>query len=275
MVTVKLSTRILNWLFPSKLPPVPRTDTVLSGFYASDANQPAEVADFTDIHWESMLFGEALTSIANAARPTVIDLSPYLYDGVSKNHTLAPDAEQRLLAFRRRLELAGLMRYIWAIYPMDEPDLNVPNPDHAKEASIIARRVFPGVMMAVIFSDIGAMERYNYLDYDLVGFDQYGPGAGIFDVTIFPLPPMSDYDRFARKILPHQRIIIVPPGFDPHRQDPTPFYAMAAKDGRILIVLAFLWYDLKEDGKVSLGIRSNGMADAYRAAYLSKQQISG
>ena len=263
----KLIQRILRTIWPP-LDPIQRAAPFMTGFYGSDRLQPAEVADFTTLHWESFFFGEpsGIDSILEAKKPTVIDLR-CMWGSLDGKFFLLPEAETNLRMLFVRLAAAGALQYVWALYPIDEPNTTVAIRLDIRLANIICRTVaseFPelaGVKLAVIFS--GFDDTPCIEDYDLVGGDAYSRREKIFDVSIMPWPPKSDYDRLVSRLRPDQQAIIVPGGGDPWRQDPAAFFAKASQDGRIALVLAFLWIDRSDSGPTHAGIRNNGMAEHY------------
>jgi hypothetical protein len=239
----------------------PRSSVLLTGFFGSDCTQVQETMAFTNMHWESFFIGEqcGLDNIAAAKKPTVIDVSMYLFDGVVGSHTLKPDAEASLQSFHDRLGYSN--QYIAYVYTMDEPDIQGISDADLMNANRIARKVF-NKPLAVIFAGITRLTRIE--DYDLVGFDEYEEGAKIFEVSLTPWPPMSDYDRLIKRLRPDQKVMLVGGGGDPWKQDPTAFYAKANSDGRVEMIVNFLWINRYEsDMSVVQGIRNNGMAKTY------------
>jgi hypothetical protein len=239
----------------------------LIGFYGARYTQVAETAGFTNFLWESLWFGEdeALATIGAAKKPTVLDVSNYLFVGSGTRHTLAPNAESKLLALRDRLVAKNLMPYVQYLYTIDEPDLSVATDADLAGANQIARKVFPSAKLVVIYAGITRLSRIA--DYDLVGFDDYDQGDNIFNRTFFPFPPQSDYQRLLDRMSPGQKVILVPGGGDPWRQDPAAFFSKAASDTRVGMIASFLWIDTTNpDGSILPGIRNNGMARTYCAA---------
>ena len=170
----------------------------------------------------------------------------------------APDAERALREFFTTLRGANLLTNITALYPLDEPDLHSIPADVISARNALLRRVmaeFPELRttkLAVIYT---SRPKWPGIDsYDWVGFDDYGAGSQIFTNGL--------YSELKDRLRPDQRVLLVPGGADPWRQDPEPFIAKALEDPQVIGVVPFIWYDFA-DREVGRGIRSNGLAGAY------------
>lgn len=156
-----------------------------------------------------------------------------------------PDAIPRLLAFRTQLQALGLDDMVRVLYPVDEPELYGLTDATLGPLLAAIKQAWPEPLLAVIYGDTQSYPGRAW--YDLLGKDKYGDGAGVLN----QLPPIAG----------GQRHIIVPGGANPWRNDPQPFLDYAKQHADVYAICAFEWFD-RSDGA---GIRSNGMADKYRA----------
>jgi hypothetical protein len=108
------------------------------------------------------------------------------------------------------------------------------------------------VPLAVIYSERGS--RPGISSYDWVGIDAYAMGSKILG---------KPYAKLRKLLTSKQRLLLVPGGADPWREDPAPYFKRAASDPKLVGVVAFLWFD-NAAPDVGLGIRSNGLAAKYR-----------
>jgi hypothetical protein len=147
-----------------------------------------------------------------------------------------------LVAFKARIEALGLGPMVVALYPVDEPELHGITSASLTAALADIRVAWPGPKLAVIYGDHGS---YPALDaYDWIGKDDYGRGIPVIGVR------------------PDQRVIVVPGGTDPWRDDPESFYAYATANTNVVAIIAFVWFD-HFGGTANRGIRSNGLSSAY------------
>ncbi len=238
-----------------------RTD-LYYGYYGSDRTSVAETLGHVNLLWESGFLGEdqAVANIDAARLPTVLDLTAYVYAGTGNDHYAHPDREIRLRTYFARLHWAGLLQYVVALYPIDEPDGTVRGSADITAVNVSVRAVaaefaeLANVKLAVIYA--GAERFTNIKEFDWVGFDHYSEKSGIF--------ANGEYQALLKAMQPGQRAIIVPPGYQ--GQDPTPFFNKAQTDNIIIAMIPFLWIDINGGN----GIRSN----ADRLAYcLAGEQI--
>jgi hypothetical protein len=108
-----------------------------------------------------------------------------------------------------------------------------------------------GVNLAVIYGDRGMP---GIGSYDWVGFDKYDEHEAIFCD--------GRYDDLKAELRADQRIILVPGGASPWKQDPAPFYNKAVSDTQVLAIVPFIWQDNAAPG-VGAGIRSNSTKPRY------------
>lgn len=153
-----------------------------------------------------------------------------------------------LMAFRQRLDAAGLLPMVIGLYPLDEPDVSGLSDALVTQAVNETRAAWPGPKIGVIYGTHGTP---GIGAYDWVGMDDYGAGAGVLQ----RLP----------SIRADQRWIVVPGGADPWKQDPAPFVDFANSHPQVAVFMPFCWFD-GYGGTPNAGIRSNGMALRYAAA---------
>lgn len=164
-----------------------------------------------------------------------------------------PDAGHELIITLEKLSKLDLLKYVKYLYVQDEPNLgNAPNIRAVK--SLVKQFEFDPKYV-VIYSG----QNSNYIDieeYDFVGVDDYYAKEGVLNTKVLDL---------RKRLNDRQKLVLVPGGCSPYRQDPTPFYKRAMEDDKIGMVCAFTWFDPQvPDRDFSAGIRSNGMADFYR-----------
>ena len=237
---------------------------LLFGYYSCHHGQASEVADHVNLHFESQFEGQdkAIENIHSMARVTILDLSAQMFTrtGDKGPFTLRDDALVHVVAFLRRLSDVGALKYVRYLYPIDEPNNTVQ--DEATLRKTIAL-VFEaasqfielrGVRLAVIYA---ADKPFICQDaFALVGFDDYDMKSHVL---------VGDkYKQLKASLGVGQQIMIVPGGA--YGQDPTPFINFANANAEVGAVVPFLWFDDQTGSVGSLGIRSNGMKDAYIAA---------
>ncbi len=224
------------------------------GYYGG--GNAIEALSHTNMLFESGLNGDEpqARNIEAAKLPTILDIGAQVYQGaLNTDRTVNVNAESLLRArfdeFRRR----DILKYIVALYPIDEPDLNVYRADVIRQANAVTRKIaaeYPelaNVKLAVIYSN--ADKLFAVETFDWVGFDRYDGLSGILT--------NGEYARMMSKLRPDQRTIIVPGGA--YGQDPIPFLNFAETHPEVIAIVPFIWSDF-DDKK---GIRSNGMAKAY------------
>jgi hypothetical protein len=145
------------------------------------------------------------------------------------------------------LQASGALSSVVALYPQDEPDQAGLTADQVGALCAQVRAVaseYPelaGVALAAIYGPGSAgIEHWNW-----VGRDNYGTG---------PIVPIRQ---------PRQRVMLVPGGADPWRENPAAFLDVANRTPAVVAIVPFLWR--WPDGRPG-GIATNGMAAAYRAA---------
>ncbi len=225
------------------------------GYYITSPTQVEETRGHFNLLWVGGPFGDeaAIANMKSAKISTVFDVSDHLYARINGKSVFNEDAEGSLRSILTRLKKEGIIQYVVALYPIDEPDLNVRSELDVILANKAARKVmaeFPelrSAKLAVIYSNSG--NHFDVANYDWVGFDDYSLGASIVY--------MSKYDSLKKKLRQDQRTILVPGGA--YGQDPTPFFNLAENDQKVIALVPFLWTDTTDFP----GIRSNQVKKAY------------
>jgi hypothetical protein len=145
------------------------------------------------------------------------------------------------------MRAAGVLDRVVALYPEDEPDLRMSEPEVIAMATLVrgVAAEYPElarVQLWVIYANSGHTPGIS--QFDAVGRDNYGAGPQQLGSA-------------------NQRLILVPGGASPWQESPDA-YLSAANDPRVIAIIPFLW-KYPQSGQ-SQGIRDNGMAPAYRAA---------
>jgi len=231
-------------------PPQVRTDLLL-GYYFSRADTANETKDHANLFWSTYSEDEEVQALglkrarANGQRAVVM-LPPWL------------PAEEALLYLERLKARGAMWPGIAALYFYDEPDVNGKTEAEVLAASAalrLAASKFPelaGVKLAVIYG-CGTNSRPGIASFDWIGCDQYELGCAVLT---------NGVDRLAAALRPDQRLMLIPGGADPWRQDPACFVAYAHANPQVVAIVGFLWNTVGS----MIGIRDNGMNETYSAA---------
>ncbi len=242
---------------PSQL----RTD-LLFGYYFGRPDHVLEVADHANLYWVAAEGGPAVQIAAlqkarEAGIRNVILMLP-----LTTPAGTTPTAADRLAWLDELNQVGALSQDVVALYWVDEPNI----PRHRRETpEIVAQNAllravmaeFPalaGTKLAVLYACDG--DRPGLAAFDWVGCDAYGDGCEALDRWVEPM---------RRGLLPGQRLLLVPGGADPWRQDPGCFEAYAHREPAVVAISPFLWQTETDEGVTYRGIRENGMAALYRA----------
>lgn len=235
---------------PVQQVPTLRPD-LLFGYYAG-AEYALEQQDHVNLYmtrpwgsggvvWLAEVLGQLQVARAGGAR--VLLGLPGAYE---------PNAETELVAAWKRIREAGFADTVVALYPIDEPDVAGKSDAEVTAVNAMLKRVFDKPLAVIYGCATG--RRPGWASYDWLGCDDYGVGCdNATGGTLW---------AFASGLAPHQRLILVPGGADPWRQDPACFAFKAHTDPRVVLLMPFLWQDHAADG-VGRGIRSNGLRKAY------------
>jgi hypothetical protein len=150
----------------------------------------------------------------------------------------------------------------------DEPEINGFTHEQIMSSNAITKQVIQKLglttKLGVIYSAAAFGKWQGISSYDWVGFDNYG--GDIFKAN-------GDYSKLKKVLTPTQRIILVPGGATPWKEDPKPFQNAAENDPQVVLIMPFIWFDNADPAHgVGAGIRSNGMSEAYKAVGLRIKQ---
>jgi len=233
-------------------PAAPARTDLLFGYYGDCPTCALETADHSNLYWAANWAGfpATLQSLFNARaagfRNIVLAVPAY-----------ESNAELEVRFYLTSLKQAGYLVNIAALYPIDEPDVHGKTEDQVLATNAMLRRVmadYPelaATRLAVIY---GANSTFpGVASYDWVGFDDYSHGCSALG---------APYAAMKGRLRADQRILVVPGGADPWRQDPACFIARANADPQVVAVVAFIWFD-SWGGTLNLGIRSNPTKKLY------------
>lgn len=246
------------------MPPAPsalRTD-LLYGYYGRDDNQCIETAGQVNLSFELRWDGVDATINRMKRQPvkTILTVSGELWADAK---TLRPKdhAETLLRQTLDALRAAGVIGQVIGFYIIDEPDLWGASDADVSAACATVRRVaaeytdLGGCVLACCYSKSGQYPGVS--SFDWVGLDDYPE-----DSNMLIGAALSGLRAALRD---DQRIFLVPGGCDPFRGSPEAFRRVAHTDPKVVAIVPFLWIDYNDpQGKPQKGIRSNGMALAYR-----------
>lgn len=208
---------------------------------------------------------DAETAIANMQKAkisTVYDVSQYVFIGPSPAK-LNPLRELTLRQHFQRLSDLGLLKYVVAISPIDESDINVADQADVIEANKTIRKVaaeFPEIASVPILMIFAGVTRlHNIGDFDIVGADAYDDKSSI-------LLSGGQYDFMRSKMKPNARTMLIVGGS--FGQDPAPFVNYAQAHKEVWAVVAFTY----ENVSGLTGIRNTPLRVAYCQA---GKQITG
>jgi hypothetical protein len=233
--------------------PALRTD-LLYGYFGQDALTVNETADHANLLWAADFYeisGQiaALTQAKAAGITKAIVMVPAY--GINP-----PNDEAEMRLWLQRLDGVGVLDIVIGLAPIDEP--NTERAGNRSDAEVTAknlmlRRVMAEFKMrdrklAVIYACKGSYP--GIASYDWIGCDDYDRGCSV---------PTPD-------IRPDQRLILLPGGADPWRQDPACFESRAHGDSRVALLLPFVWQTVTDQGTTYRGIRENGLRTLYREA---------
>lgn len=245
-------------------PKVFRTD-LLYGYYGCELNQVKQVKDHVNLHWESQFNGATRASddINEMQRFTILDVMHqlfYKFTDKGRNYRLYDNAESKLILFLNYLQETGALKYVKALVPIDEPNINCINDEELSRACDIIQRVaagYPelnGVKLACIYAPkptpFGCIERF-----DLVGVDDYELKSRVLQ---------GIYQQLLKEKRPDAKTILLPGGG--FGQNPTPFINWAHNDHQVAIVLPFVWFGPREPRDTWIGIGVGELKEQYVSA---------
>jgi hypothetical protein len=256
---------------PAPQPPSALRTDLLFGYYGAVNETIPEVAGHVNLAWV-MGWGSNGAWLENVATQLTQARQHgirHIVLGIPQAYNASAESDVRYVF--ESLVVRGLLDDIVALYPIDEPDGAHKSDAQVTAANATLRRVmasFPQLeqtKLAVIYT--AGNQRPGIASYDWVGFDDYDRGCIALD---------NGYPALKAQLRPDQRLMIVPGGADPWRQDPACFFAKAQLDQQVIAIVPFIWFDNWEDitkAGGTKGIRSNGMANVYCIA--GRRTITG
>lgn len=231
-----------------------RTD-LLFGYFWQDSITAGETPGHTNLVWTTGDMTDQLAlgpEIIASGRKVVIQMSLCL--------TPIDKGEETARWWLQRLHDAGLLGNVVAVSWCDEPNTaragswtseNVLRMNAAVRAAMAG---YPELRagLAVIYACRGAWP--GVADFEWLGCDDYDSGCGALTAFYPKIPVRAG-----------QRLLVVPGGSSPWRQDPACFLSFAERDSRVVAIVAFAWQTVT-DGATHAGIRENGMRALYEQA---------
>jgi hypothetical protein len=243
-----------------KEPPRVRSDLYF-GYYGDCPACISETANHASFQWIAGWGGPGgqIERIVDRATRAAPNRTVIMLPGMYKHGVVDPAGVAAATAIFTGMQASGVLGNVVAVYPQDEPDFLGLTDQTVTDGNAAVRRVmaeFPGldrVPLAVIYGG-GSGKRPGIASYDWVGIDQYGIGDRVLG------KPLQELKRL---LGPKQRVLLVPGGAEPWKQDPAPFFRNASADPQTVGIVAFIWFDSAAPG-VGKGIRSLTIGDQYR-----------
>lgn len=237
-----------------------RTD-LLFGYYYGRADFILEQVDHANLYFVAGDPAEQVATLKAARAAGIRNLVLMLPHANAAGAT--PGAAERF-EWLMQLEAAGVLTEdIVAVYWIDEAntDRHRRTAAQLRDQNAILRTVmaeFPALAGAKLATFYACPGDYPAIDsFDWVGCDDYGPGCAALDRYVEPM---------RRALLRGQRLMVIPGGADPWRQDPACFEAYAHGHAEVVAIVPFIWQTVVDEGVTYRGIRENGMAPLYREA---------
>lgn len=238
---------------PTPTPPTSEPTRVCYFGYFGDTPQIVEqVRDHANLYWAyGWPAGDTAIEVSKQAKAAGMGImlgvygARYVVDG-------AAACQEGMEYFFQQCEAAGILDAVVALYPCDEPD--VAGMSDAQVVGMVnatraAAAKFAPIATAKVAVCYGQKGTPGIQVFDLIARNNYGNGP-----QVLPL-------------LAHQRLMIFPGGANPWGENPGPFVAYAQEHrDTVWGVIPFIWQPYEHEGGSHLGIKDNGMADAYRSA---------
>lgn len=225
------------------------------GYYGQNSVTVLETTPHANLVWAAEFNGPleqmaALTMARQAGVKTVVPL-PLCALPVER-------IEGEATTWLARLRDAGLLENVAAVAWCDEP--NTDRSGGWSDAGALAAIAAVRRAMATVHVDAAIVTLYACAvsgrpgadGSDWLGCDDYDRGCGVVS---------RYYDGWALKA--GQRLVLLPGGADPWRQDPACFVSAAERDGRVVAVIAFIWQTVTDGGNTYRGIRENPLRTLY------------
>lgn len=212
---------------------------LIFGYYFGCADDILEQADHVNLYWSTGTCGGSGTWFLDMARELQtaksagirnIVLMPY------PNMVRGPNSAAEAAFQFQRLGATGALAD-WdtiMVYPIDEPDVNGWTDDQVT-AAVKALRAAMAPIPELANAKLGVI--YNcssgaqpgIKSFDWIGCDNYDAGCkALQQLSSFPLTE-------------GQRLMVVPGGADPWRQDPTCFLSYAEGNPKVVAIVPFIW----------------------------------
>lgn len=237
-------------------PDAPKREGLYFGYFGCTHEQVAETKGHVNVLVEVQFEPEnTIKHICESNTVVMLGLSPYLLDRPDEKtkFTVRPDAEQRLRDHFNALRTAGVLHFVVALSPIDEPNNTIGNVDELTKAVAIIRLVanaYEELKGYKLYAVYAADKDFIGRDmFDWIGFDDYDMKGNVL--------LGKQYKELKDSLFPDQKTIIIPGGS--YGQDPVPFCNYAKAHVEVAVIMPFLWLD--DQGEP--GIRSNGMAQQY------------
>ena len=242
--------------------PETRRSDLIYGFYSSLTGTYEAVKDQVNLFWHSNFLDGGDEEFINILKSTnhkvVFDLARFLT--VQKDVTpwykellmklkivknkkkfkgvYNPEGETALRAYFQWLKDLGVLHKISYLYPKDEPNLFVLNPEEHLKMIQVTKRLrseFSELANARIACIYGNGKPYwNLAEHDVVGVDDYGQKSQILTI--------GAHAKLVQEKAPHQRTMLIPgPSFG-HKPDPWVAYALLNPE-EVEMVIPFVWFD--------------------------------
>ena len=244
---------------------MPEKPTVLRkdlhfGYYLSSEDSIAAVATHSSFIFEPNwgTISGLIRRVQSHGLPVVLCVTRECF-GDFDSSELSPHIGANLRALFDALRKDSVLDRIAVIYPIDEPDGR--HVSH-ETMSICAQTIksiaaeyaeLANVKLGVIYST--HMTYPGIDEFDIIGLDKYGMGSNVLI--------SKEFKELNKRRQPHQKIILVPGGAEPWKQNPEAFERYAHLHPEVIGIIAFLWIDYTENGETFKGIGSNGMAQTY------------
>jgi hypothetical protein len=215
-----------------------RTD-LLFGYYFGCADDIIEQADHVNLYWATgscsssgTWFLDMARELATAKGAGIRNVVLMPWPNMVKGAGAPAEAAFQFQRLAATGALAGWDSIM--VYPVDEPDVNGWS-DEQVTAMLAAVRAAMTPIPELARAKLGVI--YNCSSaaapglaaYDWIGCDNYNVGCGaLVLLEAYPLAP-------------GQRLMVLPGGADPWRQDPTCFLTYAETHSAVVAIVPFIW----------------------------------
>ena len=244
------------------------------GYYLTLGEQIAETADHVNLLWldDRRLSPDDLANATLLGKTCVIDVAGCIFDGKA----IRPDATERLQALRAYVKLHGRLSAVEVLVPVDEPNLPETDLVHLLPAAVrLMRDAWPEAKIGGIYYNDGIFPEHHL--FDVLGFDDYDGGFGIFQpprwwerIKLFfgRFVRRGSYLRFAELVRPDQQTWLIPGGT--YGERPERWVDFAKTHPEVWAIVPFLWASAVDGQAELVGIRArDDVRESYRLAGLA------